>query len=297
VLEDHLTDRRLERPVIESSSNLETAFSHSSGIDLKLAPVSENRAGYPTSQLQKGLVMIASGEELAEEAVGFGVPVVKLGLKAIFPGAMQLAGWVEDQEFRVVYRMNLEERLTRRNQAIIGSQPLYRVKEYLEEAYRRYPATRRWLTALSDGLRRGFDWQSGFTEAGWDYPVGVSYKFDRQTGLISVDIDASALPQEAVSEVVVMNEQGANYFDTYADSNGVYLQGEAIGSWELVTAERASFISRLCGVAFTLPQIERARLFRGRELVGSRLAWAGFGYSFSPPLRYMSYPLHIERLP
>lgn len=264
---------------------------------LKLASVGENHAGYPSSRLQKGLILVANSQELAEEGVGFGVPVLKFGLKPIFPGAIVLAGWKEGQELTAIFRMNLEERLASQTLGKVHSQSLYRIKEHLEEAYRRFPATRRSLTALSNGLRRSFGWQNIFEYAGWDYPVIVHYRFDWQARLISVEVDSSALPQEVVTEVVVMNEQGAHHFDTYTDSSGALLYGEAIGNWEEVTADSASFLSSAHRLAFTLPQIEAARLFRGRELVGSRLAWAGFGYSFPPTRQCFDYTLQIERLP
>jgi len=41
--------------------------------------------------------------------------------------------------------------------------------------------------------------------------------------------------------------------------------------------------------------VKGARLFRGRELVSSRLAWAGFGYSFPPSIKRFVYELGIER--
>jgi hypothetical protein len=275
---------------------MEIPIPHISDACLKLAPVAENRAGYPTSQLQKGLVLIANGQELAEEGVGFGAPILKIGLKPIFPGAIALADSKGSQEIKTVFRLNLEETLIGHNRRRMRSESLYRIREHLAEAYRRFPATRRSLTALSNGLRRGFGWQSIYEYAGWDYPVKVHYKFDWQAGFIAVEIDASELPQEVVTEVVVMNEQGAHHFDTYADSSGALLSGEAIGSWEEVTADRASFLSRTHRLAFTLSQIEGARLFRGRELVGSRLAWAGFGYSFPPIRQRIAYTLQIERL-
>ena len=276
---------------------MEIAVFPSSDVYLKLVPVAENRSGYPTSHLQKGLVLIANGEELAEEGVGFGAPVVMLGLQTIFPGAVRLADWKEGREITAVFRLNLKERLTGHNQRLVRSQSLIQIKHRLEETYRRIPATRRWLALLSNGLRRGFGLQISYEYAGWDYPVSARYTFDRHTGNIMVEIDASELPQKDVTEVVVMNEQGAHHFDTYTDSSGTRLQGEAIGSWEEVTAERASFFSRHHRLAFSLPQIEAARLFRGRELVSSHLAWAGFGYSFSPIRQRIAYPLQIERLP
>ena len=37
------------------------------------------------------------------------------------------------------------------------------------------------------------------------------------------------------------------------------------------------------------------RLYRGREVVGGRLAWAGFGYSLRPGPPRFTYTLRIAR--
>ncbi len=93
-----------------------------------------------------------------------------------------------------------------------------------------------------------------------------------------------------------MNEQGAGAFDCYRDSSGGALRGAAIGTWDEVAAARASFVCEARRVAFSLGQVAGARLYRGRELIGSRVAWAGFGYSFPAALGTMAYELRIERL-
>ena len=282
---------------IEAISDMEITFPLSADALLKLAPVAQNGAGYPTSQLQKGLVLISAGQELAEEGVGFGVPLLKFGLKTIFPGAIELSDRKESQEITAVYHLNLEERLIGRNRQSLQSVPLYRIKNRLEDLYRRFPVTRQFLTALSNVMRWGFSWQNIYEYAGCDYPLRVHYTVDSQPGILGVELDFSKLPEHGLTEVVVMNEQGAHYFDTYTDSRGTLLQGEAIGGWDEVTAENASFLSRSHQLIFTLPRIEGARLFRGRELIGTRLAWAGFGYSFAPISQHVAYKLKIERLP
>ena len=75
------------------------------------------------------------------------------------------------------------------------------------------------------------------------------------------------------------------HFDRYRDTSGISLQGDEIGCWDEVNAEEAWFESSTRQIAFRLGQVKGARLFRGRELIGSRLAWAGFGYSFPPSIR------------
>ena len=98
-----------------------------------------------------------------------------------------------------------------------------------------------------------------------------------------------------VTGVVVMNEQGGRAFDCYRDSDGIICTRDEIGTWNDVAAQTASFVSRSSGVAFTLHQVEGARLRRGREVVGSRLAWSGFGYSFPPAAGTLRYAISLER--
>ena len=94
-----------------------------------------------------------------------------------------------------------------------------------------------------------------------------------------------------------MHEQGARSFDAYHDSSGVQLQGREIGLWDEVRAREAWFESSTHRVSFKVGTMPGARLFRGRELVGSRLAWAGFGYSLPPAFGSMQHQLTISRLP
>ena len=125
----------------------------------------------------------------------------------------------------------------------------------------------------------------------------MTYTVDSRTGKIDVEVDTNDLSTDSITEVVVMNEQGAHHFDRYRDSGGTCLRGKEIGCWDEVTAEEASFISSTHRVAFTLERVKGARLFRGRELIGSRLAWSGFGYSFPPAVERFSYAVKIERVP
>lgn len=282
----------------ENFSEMEITFPFFQDIDLRIGPVLTNSKGYPSSRLQKGLILISDGQELAEEGIGFGVPVLKQGIKTIFAGEIELT-WLNEgsrQEMSVIYFMNLEERLTSQSLGSIKSRSLHQIKNHLADLYRRFPISRGPLITLSNLLRSRFGWQTTFEDVGCKHAVKVNYAFDIKTRTIAVAMDTTGVPMDGVTEVILMNEQGAHYFDTYSDSSGLLLQGEAIGSWDIVTSEAASFHSSAHRLAFTLQQINGVRLYRGRELIGSRLAWAGFGYSLPPSNQRFSYTLGIERL-
>jgi hypothetical protein len=75
----------------------------------------------------------------------------------------------------------------------------------------------------------------------------------------------------------------------------VTLQGNEIGCWDEVTAGWGCFASRSQMLAFSLARLDGAKLYRGRELIGSRLAWSGFGYSFPPTISRASFQVQVTR--
>jgi hypothetical protein len=247
--------------------------------------------------LQKGFLLLDRGQELAEEAVGFGVPVLKSGLQTIFPESVTLT-WLQKGstwEITALFKLNLVEKISIGANKHVENRLLYAIKKNLEAIIRRFPVFRGMLTATSSKLRQVFGLEISYVEADLSSDVNAIYIVDGQKGIVSVEIDASNLPA-AITEVVVMNEQGAHYFDRYQDTSGIALQGDEIGCWDVVTADEAWFKSRTRQVGFRLGQVKDARLFRGRELVDSRLAWAGFGYSFPPSIKRLQYVMRIERL-
>ena len=268
-------------------------------LTLKIENNPHGKEGYPTSRLQKGLLLVYDGQELAEEAVGFGVPVLKRGLETVFPGDIELVSSHKGSvwEVTVMFTMNLEERITRPGLRRVKTKSLYTIKNSLAALIRRVPPLRGLLTATSSGLRWMLGWETIYEDAGFCTKIKMTYSIHCETGRINVEAEMAGLPRDRITEIVVMNEQGGRHFDQYLDSDGILLRGKEIGCWDEVTAKEASFISSIHRLAFTLEQVKGARLFRGRELVSSRLAWSGFGYSFSPTTERFSYDVRIRRLP
>ena len=109
------------------------------GLVLKIVSNLENLPGFPTARLQKGLTLVDGDRELAEEGVGFGVPVVMKGLQTIFPGDIEISTSQEGmlQIIHAVYRLNLVEKIGRPNQGEIKSRFLYGLKNHLAALIRR----------------------------------------------------------------------------------------------------------------------------------------------------------------
>jgi hypothetical protein len=267
------------------------------GLSLRIADRSPGERGYPTARLQKGLLLLHEGEDLAEEGVGFGVPVLKRGVLTVFPGRMSL-GWRHTGavcEVTATFEMDLVERLARTGGAALRPKALYAAKNTLAALHRRSRPLRGLLSATSSGLRRTFRWRTTFEETRTVATLHVRYAIDAERGRIGIEVDMSGRPGDGVSEVVVMNEQGARHFDRYRDADGTILQGREIGTWDRVAAQTACFVCAADGVAFSLDQVDGARLYRGRELIGERVAWAGFGYSLPPTRNKFGYEVRIER--
>jgi hypothetical protein len=253
---------------------------------------------YPSRRLQKGLLLLDGPQELAEEGVGFGVPILKCGMRTIFPGAMALEWERAGRMWAVtaVFTMDLVERLATPSGASLRSGALYAAKDALAALHRRIPPLRGPLTAASATLRRAFGWATTYERTEIHAMIRVTYTVDGEHGTIGVAVDTSNLPKD-VTEVVVMNELGAHHFERYADADGSDLRSDEIGTWDEVSAAQASFVSTAHRVAFTLRQVKGARLSRGRELIGARLAWSGFGYSLPPTPGVFTYAVLIERTP
>ena len=269
----------------------------SKGLSLKIGDSRAGRNKYPTAHLQNGFLLLDQGHELAEEAVGFGVPVLQRRLQTIFPGAVSLTCIQKGSTWHIsaLYTMNLVEKISRNGNENLENRLLYAAKNIAAAVIRGLPWLRGLLTATSNRLRRYFHLETTYAQIGFSAILTARYLLNTETGKIEVEIDTDGLPAD-ISTVMVMNEQGAHYFDWYQDSSGIAIQGQAIGCWDEVNATEAWFESRIRRVAFKLGQGKDARLFRGRELVGSRLAWAGFGYSFSPSIQRFRYEMSIERL-
>lgn len=258
----------------------------------------DRRRAYPTARLQKGLLLFDGTHDLAEEGVGFGVPVLKRGAQALFAGSADVE--VRDDgdrcAIRILYRLDLVERLAASGGGTVTPRALYAAKEALAAVHRRVPTARGVLTAASTALRRGFGWETIYVPSGPAVEIPVTCVLDRERGEVRVDAGLAGLPPD-VTEVALMNEQGARAFDRYEEAAGVVLLGGAIGSWDEVTSSGARFVSTSSGVAFSVGHAEGATLRRGRELVGDRLAWAGFALLAPAGRSSLSYELRVGRVP
>jgi len=269
------------------------------GFGLQITSGTNRGTSYPTGKIQKGLLLYYDGLDLSEEAVGFGVPILKRGIQTIFPGEVELYPHEGSSTHQLTarYKLNLEEKIARTGNGTINNQFLYASKNSLAAVIRRLPFMRGLLTRTSNLLRSTLAWETTYEPTIFFTYVTLTYSIEADTGRIKVELMDGELIPDSISEIIVMNEQGARHFDQYQDSDGLTQLKNEIGCWDPVLAASASFVDIRHKVSFSLPQVNGARLYRGREQIDNRLAWSGFGYSFSPGLDRFNYEITVQRLP
>lgn len=85
------------------------------GMTLRITDEATNDHVYPTSHLQKGWLLFQNEQNLAEEAVGIGLPVLNTPSQTIFPGRVDVTQLTQagNPQFMARYTLNLEERMAR----------------------------------------------------------------------------------------------------------------------------------------------------------------------------------------
>lgn len=245
---------------------------------------------FPTSRIQKGLVLEMGDRDLSEEGVGFGMPVIKLGLLPVFPGSWRISA-KEDNGFCLIkadFEMNLKAGTARRGK-VINNSLFCLARDIFSKIHREHPRFRKWISVSSRILKKKLDLGDAFSE---EPTLGVV----KATYLISdsrIDVELRFPRVGGCAELIVLNELGANWFNTYQDSNGLILKGEKIGSWDLIEANYASFVDPSDGLVFTLKRVEGSKMFRGRELVTDSLAWSGLAYVLPPFTEKFSYSIEL----
>lgn len=120
--------------------------------------------------------------------------------------------------------------------------------------------------------------------------IEVTYTFN-STGLAIAVTPLWLAPGYA--EVGVLNEQGA-LFDDFASQGGPTETGASFGRWEPVDGSWARLRSQSLALEWSLPALDGAQLYAGRELVAPDFDWAGLDYVFGGPFHGAAYQITIQ---
>ena len=118
-----------------------------------------------------------------------------------------------------------------------------------------------------------FGVRSSFVRSPIRGSIIVNYMLDRNR--ILVKLNFCQLDRKNLGKVFVLNEQGAHFFSTYSDSEGLRLVDEEIGIWDDVTAQSARIINEHNKIGFCLKPYRRKRVASGKGSDGRifRLDW------------------------
>jgi hypothetical protein len=246
-----------------------------------------------TGALQKGLVLLLDGEELIEEGVGFGVPVVKYEDKTFFSSQVDVSIREIGCDIIITKVFTLDTvslkkfgRVTYINDALYS--PLRKAFESL------YLKNKR-LTPFFNKAMELRDFANIKTEFIKVKPRGkVTMRYCCQSNGIDIKADFSKVTLNKCVEILVLNEQGSSFFQRYSDSSGLNLVGYTIGAWEKVEADQASLESVGRQGSFCLQNYKGARLFRGWEHTRKRFSWAGLSYSMRPNNDIFAYSIGLS---
>lgn len=243
------------------------------------------------ADLQKGLILICDGIEVIGEGTGFGVPVVKYSDETFFSGSscLHVKNNANRLEIRKEFLMNLVARDRFRNLKL--ENPKIRAMfDYISILYQRHGYLARSILIMKS-LFFGIGLKSSFKKSPHRGKVVVTYIIDRKR--ISVKLNLGLLDQTNLRKIFILNEQGAHFFRTYSDSDGLRLVDEQIGAWQEVLAQSARMADAESKIGFNLNSVEGSILRRGRERMKESLDWVGLDYELAPNHHQFEYEIEL----
>ena len=247
-----------------------------------------------TGALQKGLVLLLDGNELIEEGVGFGVPVVKYEDKTFFSSKADVSIKKIGSDISITKVFTLDTVSLKKfgNATYIDDAVYTPFRKTFERLYLKHKQ----LIPLFNKVMELRDFANIKTEFIKVKPRGqVTVTYSCQSKSIDIIADFSKIALNKCREVLILNEQGANFFRRYVDSNGLNLLDHKIGAWETVRANEASLLDIGGQVSFCLQNRGDTRLFRGWEHTRNRFSWAGLSYSLLPNNGFFDYTIRLLR--
>lgn len=226
------------------------------------------------ASLQKGLILVSNGKELAGEGIGLGVPALRYTGRTYFPGSSK----VELKQARnhttaiKTFTLNLTSERALRN-VNLETEVIRKIRRRFDKLYRDYGHSR--LLMIEDMLRKA-GVRRNFVQV---KPVGsATVKYNIDLSRIGIRVDFKPFHESNVEKIYILNEGSSQRFRKYYDSKGTVLFDNNIGAWETVNAEWACIYSTEDKVGFRLWKSEEATLHRGREFLNGILDWVGLDY-------------------
>jgi hypothetical protein len=246
-----------------------------------------------TAPLHKGLVLMLDNQEVIEEGMGFGVPVVKYIDKTYF-SSLAYVSIQKNQSIHTIKKTYVLDAISRKKfwrSTYIDDDVYSLARKTFAKLYLKHKN----VSPLFNNVMMLRNMAKIKTEFQKVKPKGkVTVNYEIQPAVIKVSVDFSDLMLDDCEELLVLNEQGSNIFDKYVDSSGLKLAGSKIGGWGPVTADIAFLLSSKKKIGFCLQKNKRATLFRGWENTRRRFSWAGLNYSLKPKNGIFDYSIRFD---
>jgi len=248
---------------------------------------------YKSSYIQKGLILFYGSKAICGEGIGFGVPVVKYADKTYFPknGKVFISRDSNSTKVVKVFEINGVFRIKLFGKHI-SSRSVYFFTELFSKTHRNHMRIRGVLDIFLQFLRKSMKRPADLVTTVSKGTITVTYRV--YEGSILICVDSSNLDKTNCKEICIMNEQGADFFREYGDTDENVLTDDQISSWEEVKAREAWFSDLNHRVSFALLNMSGANLYRGREKFDGHLAWTGFAYSIPPTADRFEYRLNLH---
>jgi hypothetical protein len=217
-----------------------------------------------TRGLQKGLVSYHEGKCLVQEGMGFGAPIVSTTVDTYFSKKATLERrddiLVKRYQFDCVSRIEMGQKRLENPALRYGF-------EALVGLYMRMEPLQPLLLRLQRGMALSLEATCRFVDVPAIGTAEVIYAPSEKGMRVRADFDVGL----EKPQFIMVNEQGANYFDR-AVVDDRELADEDIKGW--MAAGKAALRAERLGLEFSLDPPPCTRLFVGREST-EYLSWAG----------------------
>ena len=233
-----------------------------------------------TKGLQKGLVACFEGKCLVQEGMGFGAPIVSTPVDTYFSkrATLERTGdvLVKRYQFDCISRIELGQKRMENPALRYGF-------EALVGLYMRMEPLQPFLLKLQRGMARSLEARCRFVDVPAIGAAEVAYIPSEEGVKVRADFDIRL----ENPQFIMVNEQGANYFDRAAVDERP-LAADEIKGW--MAAGKAVFRAERLGLEFSVDPPPGTRLFVGREST-EYLSWAGL--DLHSDVGRMEYELRI----
>jgi hypothetical protein len=242
--------------------------------------------------LQKGLVLVVDGEEVIEEGVGFGVPVLKYSDKTFFCKTAVVCIKEQNEKSAVIEKVFLLDSVSKKrlNGAFINDGFYSVLHKIFEVSYLRYGKGRSFFDWIMR-LRKLLGIETYFAKVS---PRGiVTFQYYCYPDHIKVSADFSGVDLTQCREILVLNEQGGSFFRRIR-SGDLVSQDKEIGAWVKSVSGFAEFSDFGGRVSFSVERKGSGILYVGWEQVKGRFSWAGINFGLSPKTLMFNYTIRLK---